>query len=275
MEPRCVRLVECFANCNGLPDATLIPDPLDCRQYYICSAEEELGPFSCDPDQIFSEADQKCVTGADCQNICDSACVFECSVGPKVIFDRIPTRADCSSYYECSTDGTLGEKIQCPSHKPFFDGFTCQTEESECCSCKPYCSAEDLGKFVIDPTDCTNRYLCLELGVPTISETCASGNVDVMTVECSDVAPCIVLCTNVVEPDGCIEKFTCEERGYFAKCPQRCSEEFYFCDDDDIGKVVEAHPCLTEDQVFHPDTKRCVDPSECPYPPYFNDNLSC
>lgn len=241
-----------------------MPNPVDCHQFYYCiNSQPSANPFQCPDGEIFDEDFEDCVVGYSCVNTCKNPCNYEC-IGPDIPA-MISDRFDCGIYYECLSVDTPGMPRLCPDEKPFFDGLTCQEEESECCSCLAYCSVDDLLSNVIDPTNCSRYYLCVGDSFPEYPATCLSGNFDLLSGKCSNTAPCLIMCLNVVDRDGCIEAFTCEERGYFAKCPQRCDAHYYHCRDADVNHVIGADSCYSG-LYFHPDTRHCVKRSECPYP---------
>ncbi|XP_071542478.1 peritrophin-48-like isoform X1 [Panulirus ornatus] len=254
----------CMPNCSGHRDGYMVPDQVNCHRFYYClNHEASPNPFSCSEGLVFNETLQNCVPGSSCVNICTEPCNYEC-LGPDPP-EKISDRFQCGIYYDCLPGGQQGAPRFCPVDKPFFDGFSCQDQESECCSCLPYCSRNDILSNVIDPTNCRRYYFCVNLGIPEYPATCSAGNFDLITGVCSTTSPCLTLCTNVVRPDGCIEWFTCERRDLFAKCPQRCDARFYRCQVNDINHVIEEESCING-LYFHPDTKQCVERSECPYP---------
>ncbi|XP_071542480.1 uncharacterized protein [Panulirus ornatus] len=250
---------KCEPDCTGKQPGDMVADPMNCRQFYFCldGGSYTETPFPCNPGTIFSE--EKCVPGDDCVPLCNkrSLCQFECI---DVEISKKADQYDCTVYSDCAS----GRSFKCPSESPFFDGHSCQTDEQRCCSCSPFCRKSDAGHFVIDMVDCKKRYYCTEIGIPQYASTCSSGNVDILSDSCSETTPCVTLCTNVVGPNGCIDIFTCEESGYFAKCRGKCGPEYYHCTNKDIGNIVSSSKC-TDGNVFHPETHLCVDPSKCPF----------
>ncbi|XP_045619746.1 peritrophin-48 [Procambarus clarkii] len=250
----------CIPNCSAVDNGDKVPDPTNCLQFYFCVSQEPTPEaFPCDDGMVFDSATSECVVGDTCTNIC-SACSYECPDSPdkpKYFADRY----DCNIYYDCG----LETQHSCPDDKQFFDGSVCQSDESNCCSCKPFCSGSDLYKYVIDPTNCKQYFFCDKEGIPEFSTECASGNFDITSGKCSDTAPCITLCTNVVGPDGCIDRYTCEVLGNHAKCPQRCDPHYYYCNGYNLGQVVTASSCASG-LYYHPDTNSCVYQQYCPYP---------
>ncbi|XP_045619745.1 peritrophin-48 [Procambarus clarkii] len=248
------------ADCSGVADGHMVPDPTNCRQFYFCVGEEPTAEaFPCDDGMVFDSAESKCVVGDTCSNIC-STCSYECPDSPEPP-PYFSDRYDCKIYYDCGSKG----QHSCPNDNQFFDGSHCQSDESKCCSCKPYCSESDLYGGVIDPTNCKRYFFCSEIGIPEYSTECVSGNFDLISGTCSDTAPCLTYCTNVVGPDGCIDRYTCEVLGNHAKCPQRCDPHYYHCSSSNMGQVVTASSC-SSGQYYHPDTGLCVTGANCPYP---------
>lgn len=237
-------------------------NPNDCHQFYVCFDNEPLGPLDCPDGSYFDGTDCTILGPNDCEPSCGGgggvhSCTYEC--GPNTLLRA--DRYDCSTYHDCAS----GAVMQCENPQaPFFDGKTCQSEEKYCCYCKPYCYAEDLGHKVMDPTDCTQYYVCMEAShVPQYPGHCAAGNFDFFTQECSTATPCFSFCTNVVQADGCIDRFTCERTGSFAACPDMCTPKYYHCSSSSsIGTVVGALSC-NGNSVFDPNRNTCVDPSEC------------
>ncbi|KAK8379866.1 hypothetical protein O3P69_019695 [Scylla paramamosain] len=169
--------------------------------------------------------------------------------------DNVENPKNCHQFYVCFDKEAIGP-IDCPDD-------TCQTEEKFCCHCNPYCYKGDRGKKVLDPTDCTKYYVCIEENViPDLSGHCSNGKFDPFLHECSSSAPCLTLCTNVVKPDGCIDMFTCKKVGNFPACVDRCTPQYYKCGPGDIGSVVGSQSC-SGDTVFDPLLGYCVYPSLC------------
>lgn len=252
----------CTPNCDGKNSGVMVADPLNCHQFYFCLGDNEYSetPYSCPTGMMFEE--DTCVQDEGCDPECGKRelCHYEC-VDVKI--SKIADPYDCTIYSRCLTGGGF---IKCPAEKPFFDGHACQTDEGRCCSCNPYCWLHDiyLGHSVIDKIDCKKHYLCEAIGIPEYASTCSTGNTDILSGICSDTAPCVTLCVNVVGPDGCIDIYTCKEEGYFAKCKGRCEPEYYHCADKDIGNIIGSQACQAG-TVFHPGTHLCVSPSECPH----------
>ncbi|XP_063853390.1 uncharacterized protein LOC135096082 [Scylla paramamosain] len=251
---------KCEVDCAGITDGVNVENPKDCHQYYICIGGSALGPLDCPDGEYFDASTGDCVTNGpeECTPTCGGAggtCTYECGTNAVYKADRY----DCSTYYDCAS----GAVMHCGQETPFFNGETCQTEEKFCCHCNPYCYTGDENKKVLDPTDCTKYYLCLEANkVPEYSGSCSSGNFDPFLHECSLTAPCFTFCTNVVKPDGCIDTFTCQEVGYFPRCVDKCTQEYYHCSAGDIGSVVAADTCPGE-TVFDPNESSCVKLSQC------------
>lgn len=239
-------------------------DPLDCHNFYLCLDGTPNGPMACPDDEYFNTSKSECIPNEaeECEAICSPAtggvCIYQCEDEE----ERLADRFDCSSFYECKDNITV---VTCDDDKPFFNGKECQTDERQCCHCKPLCYAGDKGHNVMDPLDCTRYYFCLEDNkVPEYPASCPDGNFDPFRGICSTTAPCITLCTNVVNPKGCIDVFTCKEEGYFAACPNHCDSRYYHCTSGDIGSTVTPTKCVGDD-VFIADTNQCVDTAECPY----------
>ncbi|XP_063853383.1 proprotein convertase subtilisin/kexin type 5-like isoform X2 [Scylla paramamosain] len=251
----------CDPDCSDPNNEGLeVENPKDCHQYYICIDSEPIGPLDCPDGEYFDATLKDCVTNGpeECTPSCGGSggsCTYECRYYTAYVADRY----DCSTYHDCAS----GAVMHCGQETPFFDGETCQTEEKYCCHCNPYCYTGDRGRKVLDPTDCTKYYFCIEENViPDLSGHCSKGNFDPSSHECSLTAPCFAFCTNVVRPDGCIDTFTCQEVGYFPACADECTSKYYRCGAGDIGSIVAVDSCSGE-TVFDPNVKPCVQSSQC------------
>ena len=249
-------------------------DPFNCNNYYICDATGELvggESFPCPDGDIFDETLLKCKPDGKCTVQCDQPggdknCVYSCITNPPVNSKKADP-FDCSVFYECSDPDTAET---CPVDKPYFNGDSCGVSESDCCFCRPYCYAgEKDGLKVEDPTDCRKYFVCLnEHEVPTILSECDDGeHFDYHARECSSTAPCITRCRNVLDQDGCIDPYTCQETGFFPICKTQCLRDFYLCLEvsDDYAVPVKC----PDDLVFNPDTLTCVKNETCPYNNYY------
>ncbi|XP_045131325.1 uncharacterized protein LOC123516197 isoform X2 [Portunus trituberculatus] len=112
--------------------------------------------------------------------------------------------------------------MTCPADAPYFDGEKCGVDETACCHCRPYCYADDLNK----------------------------------KRQCSSTAPCATLCRNVVDENGCIDPYTCQETGFFPKCKTQCLREYYHC--VDVNDDYASTETCSDDLVFNPDTLQCT-----------------
>ncbi|XP_050699912.1 peritrophin-48-like isoform X3 [Eriocheir sinensis] len=256
-------------NCAGCDAGTLVPDPENCRSYYICidDARPSLA-FDCPDGQVFNAASHACEKGDECEE-CPvvpptGSCSYECPVTGSGLISSI---TDCHSYYECK-EGKVTGSGTCDASKPFFNGEECQTDVRLCCHCHPYCTEADaLGTVVEDPLDCRSYYLCIDpSAVPTTHGTCPDGeHFDYLLQGCSPAAACAtrLSCLNVVGADGCIDPFTCVSVGYFARCPNQCTADYYHCTAA-TGTYQGVESCAGG-TVFHPDYHNCVPLANCPY----------
>ncbi|XP_050699921.1 peritrophin-48-like isoform X12 [Eriocheir sinensis] len=251
-------------DCDGCDPGTLVPDPENCRAFFVCP-DENLS-FDCGTGQVFNAVSGKCETGDDCES-CPvvpptGSCSYECLAN-----GFMSSSTDCHIYYKCT--GTIATgPYACDAPTPFFDGEECQTDEKLCCHCHPYCyEGTVIGTIVADPLDCRRYYLCTAASeVPTVSGKCPDGEYfDSLLLGCSVSASCNmeVSCLNVVRPDGCIDPFTCVSVGYFAKCPNQCTPDYYHCAAA-TGTFQGVESC-TGGTVYHPDKHNCVSPENCPY----------
>lgn len=287
--------VPCVPDCTGQPDGKALPDITDttCRSYFLCFMEQANGPEYCEVGEVFNgeatnyppcKEGEACTPDPVCPDYSSGSCSFTCASpvtttpGPAPLghtsgisraTKKMADHYDCSVYYECNREQP-GDPETCPESTPFFDGSECQNNASVCCSCKPYCPRPfitgETFYYVPDMADCTKAYVCLEpYVVPEIDVDCSPQNFDVIISDCSSTAPCITFCTNVVGSNGCIDIYTCPSYGYFAKCPQLCSQEYYYCDNAHIDNIVSPTTCA-DGKYFNPNSQNCVAGPDCPYP---------
>lgn len=264
-------------DCSCTADGTLLLDVTDptCKTDYLCYFEEANGPYYCESGEVFDSNIGVCIiddgsfvcTPIECPLLGGCNCKCDASAHPSVTV--IADRYDCSVYYMCNADDTVGHPYICPGSTSLFDGTQCQEDLTRCCSCRPYCPRElyfvngEASYLVPDMTDCTKAFVCLEeYVIPDLQITCPAGeHFDLLVSDCSMTAPCLIMCANTVD------SFTCQAHGSFPKCPQLCSPEYYYCSSEDIGHVVDPSHC-PEDQYFHLNLHGCVFESDCDsYPP--------
>ncbi|XP_069969483.1 uncharacterized protein [Penaeus vannamei] len=189
----------CKPICTDRPDGSLVPDPNNCHYYYICLIDEtgttQPTPvsFPCPDGEDFDSHSNSCRNPGSSNFECDKSC-FSCRY---YCYEKaiIADPWQCGTYYHC-TDGNPSQGLPCPAEKPFFDGDTCQTDESRCCSCISYCSSEDLQRLVADVNDCTRYYYCNQVGPveEKFHSQCPLGNFDVMHQRCSETISCFSPC---------------------------------------------------------------------------------
>ncbi|XP_045111913.1 uncharacterized protein LOC123504986 isoform X1 [Portunus trituberculatus] len=254
--------------CAGCDAVTKVPNPEDCYSYYMCDSDGVFlfdDPLPCPDGQVFDTTACKLDDGT-CTTICpntggDGGCFYTC----EWYVDRmISDPFDCSVYHQCrGTDP--GPAMTCPADAPYFDGEKCGVDESACCHCHPYCYPGEVGKKVEDPTDCRKFFYCLEPDeIPVIPGECRDGeHFDMHAGECSSTAPCMTLCRNVVDENGCIDPYTCQETGFFPKCKTQCLREYYHC--VDVNDDYAPTETCSDDLVFNPDTLQCTKTESCPY----------
>ncbi|KAK4288037.1 hypothetical protein Pmani_038912 [Petrolisthes manimaculis] len=269
----CTNPDPCQLNCVGCEDELLVPDPEDCHNYYICfnnASVPEL-PLTCPDGEHFNYTTHQCVPGDDCEGCggMSGVCHYQC-VEQGNPYATHGQQFDCSTYTICNSGDDL-ITVTCPPEAPYYDGAGCQTDESKCCSCYPYCTIDDIGHLIYDPADCTKYYACSGLGIPENFGTCPDGdNFDPNSGTCSSTIPCSTpsSCLNKVSPDGCISRYTCQEFGVEAKCRTQCLKEYYYCTINDIDNIVEPITCQG-DLVFNPENHQCVTVDDCPFPSSF------
>ncbi|XP_063853271.1 latent-transforming growth factor beta-binding protein 4-like [Scylla paramamosain] len=260
--------------CANCPTYDPVPNPQDCNSYYMCNNNVLItdDPIFCPDGNIFDLSSKNCKPDdGKCTPYCENSgggnCLYTC--GKNVVGFLIADPFDCSVFYECVSDGSSdvkpGPAKTCPADKPYFDGEKCGVDESACCHCRPYCYPGDEGKKVEDPTDCRKYFFCTaEENVPSLQGECEDNkHFDLHAGKCSSTAPCMTLCRNVVDKDGCIDPYTCQEIGYFPVCKSQCLQDYYHCREvsDDFA-LPETCP---NGLVFNPDTLQCVKNETCPY----------
>ncbi|XP_063866712.1 uncharacterized protein LOC135103832 [Scylla paramamosain] len=263
----CTNQNACLVSCEGCTGITMVHDPINCHRFYYCKDDQLLtdSPFECPNGQEFNPQTHMCqpdLDGEGCRPLCASEpgeCHYTCQPGDTLIASVY----DCGTYYICDAEGNFGLPKTCPPEKPFFDGKKCQTDEILCCHCHGYCFPGDEGRLVADPTDCRRYYVCLNEGVPVYSGTCDKGeHFDAISRQCSTEAPCRTMCRNVIGANGCIENFTCLEKGRFAKCPSVCFPEYYDC--LEFGDTyAPAVACPYNNYLFDPEKLSCVNEDYC------------
>lgn len=264
----CVNTNPCVLSCEGCDIGEYVPDPADCSGYYRCmgTGEDDVSDdaFDCGSGKVFDLTTHLCVAGDTC-NACATdplSCIYECPADGTV--ELIPSFADCNVYYLCS-GGDIQYTVNCDDPNPYFDGEECQASASRCCYCHPYCDqdAAENTAHVSDPQDCRRYYTCFAVGTPVDFTECPDGEYyDTAADACSSKISCYTRCTNVVGEDGCIDPFTCQAAGYFAKCPGQCTADYYHCAAP-TGEYQAAASCISG-TVFHPSSHTCVSPDDCP-----------
>ncbi|XP_042209191.1 uncharacterized protein LOC121857264 [Homarus americanus] len=246
----------CVPDCSGKKVLDRVTDPLNCTKYFICG--NCSGPVNCTP---------KCEPPA-CHLTCNGS------------LDSISDPNDCGIYYICSAGNILGP-ISCPKDRPYFDGKTCTTDSSQCCSglCTPYCQAGIVE--APDPVNCTNYYICSRTGPADekLHFSCPSGeNFDVAQGHCIPGAKCTIMCPKTTVPGShttpsgggssvmpttdCLDNMKCNATGYFPKCAS-CQQDYFHCWKVHEDALVET---CTGDLVFNTDPSYpyCIDPTTCP-----------
>ncbi|KAK8379709.1 hypothetical protein O3P69_019597 [Scylla paramamosain] len=244
-----------------------VPNPQDCNSYYQCDGEFLFmpDPLPCPDGEIFDQTELKCKSDGKCTPYCDKLsggdCFYACEGNPA---GMIADPFDCSVYHKCS-DTEAGPAETCPADKPYFNGEECVVDDSACCHCQPYCYTGDTGKMVEDPTDCRKYFVCTaDNEVPSIQSECKDNeHFDHHARECSSTAPCVTLCRNVVDKDGCIDPYTCQEAGYFPICTSQCLQDYYQC--LEVSDDYASTETCSDDLLFNPDTLQCTKNETCPY----------
>lgn len=197
---------KCSPDCTGEPAGSMVPDPMDCKQFYYClNGEFPMDhPFPCGPGQIFDDILNKCQVGTDCTPQCPTTvpnCHFTCDA----TYDLVRDPSSCSQYFQCLPHGLEGP-FACGSGTPYFNGENCVDDEGACCSdqCTAYCEAAMTQ--IADPKNCTNYYICLAPGLASEENhfPCDAGETfNIATGRCDSGASCVTLCgASTVGPTG-------------------------------------------------------------------------
>lgn len=259
-------LEPCRIDCSHYGSAlgNLADDPFHCDMYYVCLSGFEWSPYSfpCPEGEQFDTVTKQCMAdGYVCSDVCQK-CSYSCS---NPIISQASNFSSCGTYLKC--DGGDGTLTVCPPENPYFDGSTCQSDVSKCCSCRPECSESDASNHLLLPdyANCTNFYLCVAPGIPdhTSNGHCTTGNFNAVTGSCDEAAPCNPTCSNGPTEGGCVDQLICEEVGYFPRCTDKCDPIYFYCTASDIGSSVPGIRC-TNDYVVNPITVMCIPPEECP-----------
>ncbi|XP_042242023.1 uncharacterized protein LOC121879427 [Homarus americanus] len=184
-------LPHCKIDCSGYSTHHLTADPLDRHRFYKCDSTttwyEESIP--CNSGYDFDINTHDCMNPSDPKYKptppCDK-CSFDCAT---VVDGKRTFLATCNFYIEC-IGGFDGEVKACGSSTPYFGGMNCEANASNCCTCQPHCTDEDItnNKFIPDKFNCTKFYLCSASGM--IHVDCDEGNFDEEQQECRVGAPC-------------------------------------------------------------------------------------
>nr|XP_045591514.1 peritrophin-48-like [Procambarus clarkii] len=195
----------CEPDCSGPSPPPIIPDPLNCTQFYLCLATDlpSDAPGSCPAGTSFNPIAVDCSGTTPCRPNCTlPACISTCTND----LDKIYDRTNCSRYSICYGSSLLGP-FDCPADQPYFDGVkqACSADKRRCCidPCIAYCYTA--GTETPDPYDCTKYYLCVDVGLPyeMFHNTCPSGSTfDAQLGHCVDGATCNTLCNDTTVLGG-------------------------------------------------------------------------
>ncbi|XP_045111936.1 uncharacterized protein LOC123504996 [Portunus trituberculatus] len=256
--------------CADCGTVSQVPNPFDCTSYYLCKDATNLlvpDPLPCPDGDTFDEKELVCKPDGKCSLNCNlpgggGDCFYTCNGDQS---KKIADPFDCSVFYQC-TSTEPEPATTCPADAPYFTGDKCGVDESACCRCRPYCYAGDVaGKYVQDPTDCRKYFVCTaEHEMPPFQSECRDGETfDSRARKCSSTAPCMTLCRNVVDENGCIDPYTCQELGYFPICKTQCLREYYHC--VEVSDDYATPETCPNNLVFNPDTLTCIKNEACPY----------
>ncbi|XP_042208909.1 uncharacterized protein LOC121857102 [Homarus americanus] len=242
-EPTC-KPPECPITCNG--SLSMISDPFDCTQYYICIPGGVQGPIPCPSDREFFD-------GANCvkskEVCCEVPCIPYCHPGDIQIVD--PT--DCHMYYICTAEGPVDPNLHftCPSGDVFdYQVGRCVKGDK----CTTLCPAS-----TTPANNPTKSLTTTPANNPTNSATTKPVNPTATSKAGSTITAPVTPTTD------CAVSLTCDTIGYFPRC-HSCQPDFFEC------KVIGAQATINKcsgNLVFNTDPKYpfCVLPGNCPYHP--------
>jgi len=126
----------CAIDCSQSPGA-LIPDPLDCRGFYHCTADEVPPYFQCLNGTLFDFASETCLPEGDaiCFTACDPCSVYCVKEG------RMPNPRDCTSYHYCEPRSGVAN-FSCEGSQGF-SPLSLRCEEGLGLTCQPSCPADN------------------------------------------------------------------------------------------------------------------------------------
>lgn len=193
-----IAFAELCQDCSGYNDTfggtQPIADPSDCHRFYLCASQTEISDtsFPCFDDLMYDYIDEVCKEPDDptleCAPPCEQ-CTLSCFYS---YFGKAADDTNCDVYYECDEAGVPIDVIFCEESAPYFDGLTCQTDISKCCTCGPDACLEGDLTEIPDKRNCTNYYVCAAPGIPDerFHVHCESGNFDVEQQACVEGADC-------------------------------------------------------------------------------------
>ncbi|XP_042876854.1 uncharacterized protein LOC122256321 [Penaeus japonicus] len=185
----------CAPTCLEKDPGALVPDPVDCKRYYVCLQDGLPSdfPFECEDGKLFDPVDNCTDAATAVCSLCEPKCAQYTCPSDQVGIVQVADANDCGMYYLCGV-GSDPLHIKCPTDLPFFNGVECVADESECCDpCLVYCS--EAFRQIPDPADCTNYYFCLDVGFPGPDDLhhCKEGNFNATAGHCDPAAPCVVV----------------------------------------------------------------------------------
>ncbi|XP_045111357.1 integumentary mucin C.1-like [Portunus trituberculatus] len=184
----------CQLNCTNSSPGDKIPDPRDCRKFYVCLATDGPSdvPFYCPDGLKFDTVTRECVSeGATCA-LCYPKCKYDCVIPS----GYAAVREDCTKITFCEIDPPF--TVQCGPGEEYFDGESCQSDAAQCCDpCLVFCQEGNIE--TADPTSCRHFYFCTHTGYPLPQDRyeCPEGELFDSTMSmCVDesLATCIQPC---------------------------------------------------------------------------------
>nr|XP_029713040.1 peritrophin-44-like isoform X1 [Aedes albopictus] len=106
--------VECVENiCPNSVNpavASMVPDPTDCSQYYICFNRIPNGPHTCNAGLLFDPVNRRCdlEDNVECEVVTEPPTVTDC---PPTGLHYIPVEGECSSFFICLNGEQIGEEV--------------------------------------------------------------------------------------------------------------------------------------------------------------------
>jgi hypothetical protein len=157
--------------CNFVGE--IFPNNCDCYSYFLCLPNETVDTFYCPEGLVFEPNMGACISA---DQVPSGVCNDQDDCGrpnPEVCGDSssfFPNTCDCSLYYACLPNGSLGE-FECEDELVFDPATAVCTFPNNVdgpCSAQNDCGKDQCafeGDFIPNTCDCTKYFRCLADGV--------------------------------------------------------------------------------------------------------------